>query len=78
MPDPDPADATYREIAKAGRKGLKDLATGQISAYSGFGTQFTFQNIGELQRLVEWAEDRAAEEEGAGPNVTVADFRTDR
>lgn len=66
---------THAEIAAACRKAKYDLITGQISAYTAFGRQFTMQNLNELTD-VEQYHQQLADEASSGPSVTTADLRS--
>lgn len=66
--------ATYSETLDAAKDAAMRIVQGSISSYSLNGVQYTYANLSELQKLIDWLEGKVARESGTRPTILLADI----
>jgi len=65
---------TYSELLAQAKTAMLALLQRQIASYSLNGVNYTYHNIGELEKLIERLEGLAARESGSRPTILLSDI----
>ncbi len=66
--------ATYAEMLSAAKTALAGIVASKTASYSVNGVSYTYHNLADLEKLIDWLETKAARESGSRPMVVVADI----